>query len=120
MYPERKVLQRRMLTSPEMAQNSYVFGYFRSEKLHRHCIKDMSLLEYKVTNSTTEYATATITLTQTKDGWQSESSESLCAIGGVKVGKVTGKGTVVVTMDADGNMTVSPAASSTDSSSSKS
>ena len=68
-------------------------------------------IEYKVTNDDTTYATATITLVQTTAGWQTEDSTSLCNIGGLKVGSVSSKGEVVITMDADGDMTVDPAGS---------
>lgn len=48
MNLERKALRQQVLPamkSPEMAQNCAVSGFLRSGKSHRHCIKELNLLE---------------------------------------------------------------------------
>jgi len=48
MNLERRALRQRGLPamkSPEMAQNCAVSGFLRSGKLHRHCIKELNLLD---------------------------------------------------------------------------
>ena len=48
MNLERKALRQQVLPamkSPEMAQNCAVSGFLRSGKSHRHCIKELNLLD---------------------------------------------------------------------------